>query len=99
MVSAGLLRILRPVLAHPGVLAQAGGAFLQSMISVNIILGLFNLLPIPPLDGSRLLPRSMDGFVASAQRYSMLLMMVVIGTPLGTPLFLLADALTNALTG
>lgn len=30
------------------------GSFLVLMIFVNIVLGLFNLLPIPPLDGSRL---------------------------------------------
>lgn len=36
----------------PG-LSSAGGGLLISMIWVNIALALFNLLPIPPLDGSR----------------------------------------------
>jgi Zn-dependent protease len=29
-------------------------AFLYSMIQMNVVLGIFNLLPIPPLDGSRI---------------------------------------------
>lgn len=29
--------------------------FLQSLISINLILGVFNLIPIPPLDGSKIL--------------------------------------------
>lgn len=34
-------------------LGMAGGSLLISMIMINIALGLFNLIPIPPLDGSR----------------------------------------------
>ncbi len=36
----------------PG-LGVAGNYLLISMITINIALGLFNLIPIPPLDGSR----------------------------------------------
>lgn len=36
----------------PGLLT-AGGGLLLSMITVNLALALFNLIPIPPLDGSR----------------------------------------------
>jgi Zn-dependent protease len=56
--------------------------FLMAMFSVNIGLCVFNFLPIPPLDGSRLLPRSFDDLVEQASRYSFLLVLVVLNIPL-----------------
>ncbi len=55
---------------------------LHAMFVLNIGLFIFNLLPLPPLDGSRLLPRSMDGFVATVSPYSFILLLVVINIPL-----------------
>jgi Zn-dependent protease len=52
--------------------------FLMAMFSVNVGLCVFNFLPIPPLDGSRLLPRSLDDIVEQAGRYSFLLILVVL---------------------
>ena len=54
---------------------------LQAMFILNIGLFIFNLLPLPPLDGSRLLPRSMDGFVTHVSPYSFILLLVVINIP------------------
>ena len=51
---------------------------LQAMFTVNIGLFVFNMLPLPPLDGSRLLPRSMDKLVAAIAPYSFIVMLVVI---------------------
>jgi len=51
---------------------------LQAMFALNIGLFVFNLLPLPPLDGSRLLPRSMDRYVAAVSPYSFILLLVVI---------------------
>jgi Zn-dependent protease len=49
-----------PFIEFPGFLALAdGGVFnriLASLLLVNAALAIFNMLPIPPLDGSRLLP-------------------------------------------
>jgi Zn-dependent protease len=50
----------------------------MAMFSVNVGLCVFNFLPIPPLDGSRLLPRSLDDIVEQAGRYSFLLILVVL---------------------
>jgi len=34
--------------------------FLAQLVTVNVVLGIFNLLPVPPLDGSRLLQALLD---------------------------------------
>ena len=53
LLSAVLLKIslLVPVNMLSGILA----AFFLNMIFFNVLLGIFNLLPIPPLDGSKIL--------------------------------------------
>jgi len=58
------------------------GAFLAVMFQINVGLMVFNFLPIPPLDGSRLLPRSMDDFQAAIAPYSFVLLIVIINIPL-----------------
>ncbi len=67
--------------------ALALGAFLAS--SVNLVLAAFNLLPIPPLDGSKilqsLLPLSWQPFLFRLERYSpisFLLILTVLQPPI-----------------
>jgi Zn-dependent protease len=61
---------------------QSGiAALLVTMFHVNVGLMVFNFLPIPPLDGSRLLPRSMDEFQARIAPYSMVLLLLIINVP------------------
>jgi Zn-dependent protease len=52
------------------------------MFSVNVGLLVFNFLPIPPLDGSRLLPRSLDDMQAAIAPYSFVLLLIVINVPI-----------------
>jgi Zn-dependent protease len=64
----------------PGANASLVGLILVSFILINITLGTFNLIPIPPLDGSRvlvgLLPMSMARPYLRMERYGFL---IVIG--------------------
>ena len=73
-------------------------SFFSIFVWLNILLGIFNLMPIPPLDGSHLLfavlPHSFDQFKFSLLRNSfiwlifVIFFMMYIGIPyIATPLF------------
>ena len=87
-----VLLVVSPVLAY-GTL----GDLLQRLIELNIILGTFNLLPVPPLDGSRIvnhfLPDSLRGgwrAVEAAGRFLPFLVLIGLQTlglnPFAVPL-------------
>ncbi|MCE7894253.1 MAG: site-2 protease family protein [Sorangiineae bacterium PRO1] len=51
---------------------------LRAMYVLNVGLFVFNLLPIPPLDGSRLLPRRLDSLQETIAPLSMLLLLLIL---------------------
>lgn len=55
--------------------------FLQFLLTMNISLAVFNLLPFPPLDGSKILetflPESMQPILAIFEQYSFVILMVL----------------------
>lgn len=57
------------------------GTLLPHMFRLNVALAIFNMLPIPPLDGSRLLPRSFDGLLARIAPFSFILLIALINAP------------------
>lgn len=85
LLSAVLLGIVARI--YPDLGAGADGrsaphiaaAFLYSMIQMNVVLAVFNLLPIPPLDGSRIvdafLPTRFRGAWETFSRFSMFLLL------------------------
>lgn len=56
--------------------------FIAALVQINLILGLFNLIPIPPLDGSHLLfavlKPSADNFKRNLQRYGPMILLGLI---------------------
>jgi len=70
-------------------------------IYINLLLALFNLLPIPPLDGSRLIaaamPRDMGWQFLSVGRYGFMILMFLIFTGVLRPLWTLVERLHSAI--
>jgi Zn-dependent protease len=79
VVAVALLRLVLSsgLLEGAGVRAPAA-AFLYRLFYANLGLAVFNLLPVPPLDGSRLMPRSLDSFMELMQRYSFFVFIAII---------------------
>jgi Zn-dependent protease len=75
---------------------------LDTLVAVNVILGVFNLLPIPPLDGSTLLsillPPSRQNIVRFLDQYGvfLLLALLILAPNLLTPIF---RSITEAIYG
>ena len=71
---------LRPSGILPGPILIALGA----VFSLNLALGIFNLIPLPPLDGGHflpyLLPRAATGFLQILERHGMLILLVLVFT-------------------
>jgi Zn-dependent protease len=59
-------------------------SLLQTFFTLNIVLGVFNLLPIPPLDGSgilsSILPSSFEEGMAQLQQFGYLLLFIAVFT-------------------
>ena len=79
-------------------------AVLWLIVVYNINFGIFNMIPLPPLDGSRILmavlPYEMQYRFAALERYSMIIFIIFIATPiLGYILVPIAQLLLGLFSG
>jgi Zn-dependent protease len=109
----GLLPWLPPF--NPGVLLagnlslqEYAGLYLSTVVLISIILGVFNLLPIAPLDGFKvvagLLPRNLSRVFAQMEPYGPIVLIFLIALPFLTEgqfgiLFTVMRPLINVLAG
>jgi Zn-dependent protease len=80
-ISAGILAAITHLKPDLLFVKDGRGALvylLHAMFNINVGLFVFNLLPIPPLDGSRLLPRSLDKLQEMLAPMSMLLLLLIL---------------------
>jgi Zn-dependent protease len=63
-------------------LSQPVAVILYTLLSINLVLAVFNLIPVPPLDGSKilamLLPVQYDSFMATLTQYGPFILLFMI---------------------
>lgn len=83
--------------------ASLGAVILFYGVTINLILGFFNLIPIPPLDGSRiltgLLPEEHAYRLSRIEPFGFMIILILLITGLLTPIFTLVFKLSSLLTG
>jgi Zn-dependent protease len=84
IVFAVVLNLLEPVLNQPdpGAVREWLFTLLFLALEVNVVLGIFNLIPVPPLDGSRIvggfLPKRAYDVWVSIDRYGTFIIIILL---------------------
>lgn len=69
-----------------GPMFGAAQPFVLVIVLINLVLALFNLIPIPPLDGSKILfgflPRSTENLQIALERYGFFILLILLFTGL-----------------
>jgi Zn-dependent protease len=85
LLMAIVVAVVMVVAARLGAPERLLAAIFHYLVQLNISLMIFNLLPIPPLDGGSVLawflPRSMQGTVAFLERYGAFVLILLVITP------------------
>ena len=84
LVSGLLLRLIVPMLHTPGGLGGSGASMLIYSLQINLVLAVFNLIPLPPLDGSAvvrgLLPLAQVQAWSRVEAVGPVLLLVLVGS-------------------
>jgi Zn-dependent protease len=98
-----ILAVIAALLLAKGNFGSLVGDFLQVMLYLNIVLAIFNLIPIPPLDGSRLLtlflPPSKQRIIFFLDQWGFLILIAVVLFVLPRVLFPVVTAIERWLLG
>lgn len=80
-----LIAVIFSIIFRIGIIESASPQFItaiSTIVLMNLALALFNLVPIPPLDGSKLLfaflPASTISFQQNLERYSLILFLIFV---------------------
>ena len=87
LITAFLTLIVWVILIKLGIqLSDGANSVIQLIMIININFAIFNMLPIPPLDGSQilrnLLPYEMSRYFMYIERYSFLILIIFLMTPI-----------------
>ena len=92
MLLAIFLTVVLKILIMTNILSIASTSKIVSVflsmflmtIQFNVVFSIFNLIPLPPLDGSKVLfyflPSKMKGIMYTLERYSFLIIMIIFVT-------------------
>jgi len=107
LVFYGLFRAVPGLLFTRDFQPTYNAVFLKTFVMLNLLLGSFNLLPLPGLDGSRIirffLPRGLQAVLDSLEPYALMITMLAVGLGAANlviiPIYVLAQGSFLALFG
>lgn len=102
---ACIVSVVFPLFVFEGVVGEFVIHLMIAMIMMNVVLAVFNLWPIPPLDGSNALRfwglsrgwRSLVVMMNKLDRYGMIILILILATPLSAILLLPAQWILSIL--